>query len=112
MRHGRPGKEQLRRNFDSVLTQVLSGRGVRTETGLDAQTEKALWAVSRAHPDPPDALVAAAYRAFAGQIDGTNAAERRAETARKIAERCSNGRSRLPRHPPPARSGPGVDENP
>ncbi|MCP3759469.1 hypothetical protein [Streptomyces sp. TBY4] len=87
MRYGRPSREQLRRNFDSVLTDVLSGRGVRTETGLDTPTENALWAIARARPDAPDALVAAAYRAFAGQLDGTNAAAWRAETARRIAAR-------------------------
>ncbi|MFD7033835.1 hypothetical protein ACFWAR_37975 [Streptomyces sp. NPDC059917] len=87
MRHGRPSEEQLRRNFDSVLTAVLSGRGVRTETGLDHRTETALWAVRRAHPNPPDALVAAARRAFAGQLDGTNAAAWRAEMDRRIAAR-------------------------
>lgn len=87
MRHGRPSQEQLRRNFESVLTNVLSGRGVRTETGLDTPTENALWAISRAFPEAPDALVAAAYRAFAGQIDGSNAAAWRAETDRRIAER-------------------------
>lgn len=95
MRSGRPTKEQLRRNFDSVLTDVLSGRGVRTETGLDTPTENALWAIARARqnvpgaPDVPDELVAAAYRAFAGQIDGANAAEWRAEMARRLAERAS-----------------------
>ncbi|MDD9377256.1 hypothetical protein M8Z33_11325 [Streptomyces sp. ZAF1911] len=87
MRHGRPSTEQLRRNFDSVLTDVLSGRGVRTETGLDTPTENALWAIARARPNAPDALVAAAYRAFAGQLDGTNAAAWRAEMDRRIAAR-------------------------
>ncbi|MFF3216560.1 hypothetical protein ACFYYB_38815 [Streptomyces sp. NPDC002886] len=98
MRHGHPGQEQLRRTFESVLTAVLSGRGVRTETGLDTPTENALWAIARARPNAPDALVAAAYRAFAGQIDGSNAAARRAEMDRRIAERAT--RLRLP--------GPGV----
>ncbi|MFD6887376.1 hypothetical protein [Streptomyces sp. NPDC059957] len=92
MRHGHPSQEQVRRNFEGVLTDVLSGRGVRTGTGLDTQTENALWAIARARPNAPDALVAAAYRAFAGQIDGSNAAARRAETDRRIAERASRPR--------------------
>ncbi|MFJ7206768.1 hypothetical protein ACIQWR_24965 [Streptomyces sp. NPDC098789] len=108
MRHGRPSEEQLRRNFDSVLTAVLSGRGVRTETGLDHTTQTALWAIARARPKAPnpaspanppeapealealvamEALVAAARRAFAGQLDGTNAAAWRAEMDRRIAAR-------------------------
>ncbi|MET3984783.1 hypothetical protein [Streptomyces sp. PvR034] len=91
MRFGRPSEEQLRRTFDSVLTAVLSGRGVRTETGLDHTTETALWAIARARANRPEALVddlvAAARRAFAGQLDGTNAAERRAEMDRRLAAR-------------------------
>ncbi|MCM1971024.1 hypothetical protein [Streptomyces sp. G1] len=101
MRYGRPSTEQLRRNFDSVLTDVLSGRGVRTETGLDTPTENALWAIARARPSAPDALVAAAYRAFAGQLDGTNAAVWRAEMDRRIAARGAR-----PRPDPPADRGP------
>ncbi|MFZ3498615.1 hypothetical protein ACODT5_36215 [Streptomyces sp. 5.8] len=102
MRFGHPSQEQLRRNFESVLTNVLSGRGVRTETGLDSQTEDALWAIARAHPNAPDTLVAAAYRAFAGQLDGSNAAARRAEMDRRIAERATR-----PRPPgPPTDRGP------
>ncbi|MFI5985347.1 hypothetical protein ACIBEA_31375 [Streptomyces sp. NPDC051555] len=90
VRFGRPGEEQLRRNFDSVLTAVLSGRGVRTGTGLDHQTQTALWAIARARPNPSEALVAAARRAFAGQVDGTNSAESRAEMDRRIAARGSD----------------------
>ncbi|MCX4779341.1 hypothetical protein [Streptomyces sp. NBC_01264] len=89
MRIGEPSQEQLRRTFESVLTNVLSGRGVRTETGLDSPTENALWAIRYAFPEAPDALVAAAYRAFAGQLDGSNAAAWQAEMDRRITERGS-----------------------
>lgn len=92
MRSGRPSAEQLRRNFDAVLSEVLSGRGVRTETGLDQDTENTLWDIARAHPNASDELVAAARRAFAGQLDGTNAVARREELARKLAERAARGK--------------------
>ncbi|MFD5146401.1 hypothetical protein [Streptomyces sp. NPDC058401] len=105
MRTGRPSQEQLRRNFESVLTNVLSGRGVRTETGLDSPTENALWAIRYAFPDASDALVAAAYRAFAGQIDGSNAAAWRTEMDRRIAERGARPR-------PPGPPGPPADRGP
>lgn len=87
MRFGHPSNEQLQRNFDSVLENVLSGRGVRTETGLDPKTENALWAIRYAHPNASQELIEAARKAFAGQLDGTNAAEWRAEMDRRIAER-------------------------
>ncbi|MFI6870204.1 hypothetical protein [Nocardia sp. NPDC050406] len=87
MRSGRPSVEQLQRNFHSVLADVMDGRGVRTETGLDQDTETALWAIARAHPNISDELVGAAYRAFSGQLDGSNAARWRDEVARKLAER-------------------------
>ncbi|MFB8002139.1 hypothetical protein [Nocardia sp. NPDC056000] len=87
MRFGHPSTEQLRLNFDSVLEQVLSGRGVRTETGLDPKTENALWQIRYAYPNASEDLIEAARRAFAGQLDGTNAEEWRAEMDRRIAER-------------------------
>ncbi|MGW4529517.1 hypothetical protein ACWEOI_01065 [Nocardia sp. NPDC004340] len=95
MRHGYPGKEQLKLNFDNALAQVLDGRGVRTETGLDIETRAALMAVARAHPNATDELVDAARQAFSGQLDGSNAAHRRAELDRKLAERAA----RLKRSP-------------
>ncbi|WP_329389564.1 hypothetical protein OG625_36590 [Streptomyces sp. NBC_01351] len=91
MRRGRPSEGQLRANFESALAGALEGRGVRTETGLDQQAEKALWAIIRARPDVPDELVAAARQAFAGQLDGSNAVQRRAEMARRLADRASRG---------------------
>ncbi|MEU0540339.1 hypothetical protein [Nocardia sp. NPDC005978] len=89
MRSARPSEEQLRRNFDSVLSEVSAGRGVRTETGLDEQTENALWAIARAAPNIAPELVDAARAAFAGQLDGSNAVARRAEFDRKLAERAA-----------------------
>ncbi|GAA1956917.1 hypothetical protein [Kitasatospora viridis] len=74
---------QLRRNFHHQLESVLAGEGLRTETGLDDRTDEALWAIVGAPPERHDELVAAAYRAFAGQLDGSNAAAWRAELARK-----------------------------
>ncbi|MGW4242990.1 hypothetical protein [Nocardia sp. NPDC004722] len=86
MRGSRPSDEQLRDNFESALAAARAGNGVRSETGLDAPTKDALWAIARAYPDVPDAMVAAAERSFAGQLDGSNAERWRAEMARRIAE--------------------------
>ncbi|NNH71858.1 hypothetical protein HLB23_18670 [Nocardia uniformis] len=87
MRSGRPSDQQLRRSFESVLGDVSAGRGVRTATGLDEETEEALWVIARAYPDVTEELVESARRAFAGQLDGSNAARWHVELARKIAER-------------------------
>ncbi|MEV0464131.1 hypothetical protein AB0I30_24400 [Nocardia tengchongensis] len=100
MRHGYPSKAQLKLNFDSALAQVLEGRGVRTETGLDMETRAALMAIARAHPNVTDKLVEAARHAFGGQLDGGNAAHRRTELDRKLAERAA----RLKRSPRSART--------
>ncbi|APB01566.1 hypothetical protein [Nocardia seriolae] len=78
MRHGQPSDDELRANFDEVLAEVLTGRGVHTATGLDDDTEDALWAIAEAHPNATPELIAAARQAFAGQLDGSNA-ERWAE---------------------------------
>ncbi|MEC3913325.1 hypothetical protein [Nocardia sp. CDC160] len=87
MRGGRPTEEQLRRTFEASLQDAVSGRGIRTETGFDMPTENALWDIASAYPDVTDELIEAARRAFAGQLDGSNAARWQAELARKIAER-------------------------
>ncbi|WP_306360356.1 hypothetical protein [Nocardia sp. CC227C] len=87
MRIGRPSDDELRRNFESVLAEVMVGQGVRTATGLDDDTQDALWEIARAYPDIPDELVLAARRAFAGQLDGSNADRWHEELARKLAER-------------------------
>ncbi|GAB4583176.1 hypothetical protein [Nocardia sp. NPDC127526] len=86
MRADRPSEEQLRRNFEAVLADVLAGRGVRTETGLDSPTEDALWAIARAHPNASEELVAAARKSLAGQLDGSNAARWRADLERMFNE--------------------------
>jgi hypothetical protein len=81
-----PTDDELRRNFESELTSVTTGGGVRSETGLDMETDAALIAIARAYPTVTDDLVAAARGAFAGQMDGSNAAARQADLERLIAE--------------------------
>ncbi|WP_282785944.1 hypothetical protein [Nocardia sp. CC201C] len=85
MRLGPPADDELRRNFEAALTSVREGGGVSSATGLDMETEGALWAIARAHPRIDDDLIAAARRAFAGQLDGSNAAARRARIAHMTA---------------------------
>ncbi|MCU1643437.1 MAG: hypothetical protein JWN03_3712 [Nocardia sp.] len=92
MRHGRPSEEQLKLNFEDMLTRVLEGRGLRTETGLDSPTRATLTEIARAHPNVTDELVEVARRAFAGQLDGSNSARWRAETDRMLAERAARSK--------------------
>ncbi|TLF82439.1 hypothetical protein [Nocardia cyriacigeorgica] len=94
MRVSPPTDDELRQNFEEMLASVCSGGGLRSATGLDMKTEDALWAIARAHPEVPDDLVAAARAAFAGQLDGTNARERREALARKIEELDRRGQTR------------------
>ncbi|MBF6171415.1 hypothetical protein [Nocardia blacklockiae] len=84
MREDRPSEDELRRNFERELESVRTGGGLTSESGLDTETEEALWAIADAHPDIDDELVAAARRAFAAQLDGSHAAARQAALARKL----------------------------
>ncbi|MEU1952227.1 hypothetical protein ACH474_22065 [Nocardia rhamnosiphila] len=86
MRIGDPSDDELRENFAEMLESVRNGGGLRTETGLDMETEDALWAIARAYPEVSDELVEAARATFAGQLDGTNARARRAELERQFEE--------------------------
>ncbi|MFJ9362873.1 hypothetical protein ACIRRA_00425 [Nocardia sp. NPDC101769] len=73
MRHSDPSDDELRANFDEVLTAVLAGHGVHTATGLDDDTQDALWAIAEAYPNATPELIDAARKALAGQLDGSNA---------------------------------------
>jgi hypothetical protein len=86
MRIGHPSDDELRENFAEMLESVRNGGGLRTETGLDMETEDALWAIARAYPEVSDELVEAARATFAGQLDGTNARARRADLERQFEE--------------------------
>ncbi|WP_378737199.1 hypothetical protein [Nocardia brasiliensis] len=94
MREDFPNDNELRGNFEELLASVRSGGGLFTESGLDTATENALLAIARAYPEVPDHLITAAHRAFAGQLDGSNAAAVKAATARKIAEINRRGTAR------------------
>ncbi|MFC4517880.1 toxin-antitoxin system YwqK family antitoxin [Streptomyces ehimensis] len=83
----RPTDDQLTRVFAAVLEEVLSGQGLRTHTGLDMETDDALWEIAKYGPGAPPELVDAARAAFAGQLDGSNAARWHAELTRKIEAR-------------------------
>lgn len=86
MRTGHPTDDELRENFAEMLESVRRGGGLRTETGLDMETEEALWAIARAYPDVADELVEAARAEFAGQLDGSNARARRAASDKQFEE--------------------------
>ncbi|WP_069161899.1 hypothetical protein [Nocardia altamirensis] len=81
-----PTDDELQRNFEAELKSVTTGGGVRSETGLDMETDAALFAIAMAYPAVTDELVAAAKAAFAGQLDGSNSAARQADLERLIAE--------------------------
>ncbi|WP_174416450.1 hypothetical protein [Nocardia concava] len=85
-RHGRLTREQLQLSFESALSRALTRGTFRTHTGLDFETRNALKEIARAHPNVTDDLVAAAHRAFAGQLDGSNSARALAEQNRKLTE--------------------------
>ncbi|MFI6056164.1 hypothetical protein ACIBCO_39635 [Streptomyces violascens] len=82
-RSDRPSRQQLREGFHHHLQNALTGQ-VRTHTGLDEDTDNALWAIASAAPADREELVAAAYRAFAGQLDGSNATRRQEAHQRRI----------------------------
>lgn len=84
---GRRTKEQLQGSFDFMLSRILSGGSFLSGSGLDEETMSALEAIADARPNVPEDLVAAARTAFAGQLDGSNAARWRAERDRVLTER-------------------------
>ncbi|MBP0451120.1 MULTISPECIES: hypothetical protein [unclassified Kitasatospora] len=87
MRHRRPTDQELRQIFHGELERVLAGGGPRSCTGLDNDTAEALWAIASAEPADREALVPAVYRAFAGQLDGSNAARWHEELERRFEKR-------------------------
>jgi hypothetical protein len=66
--------EKLRGNFEIMLEFARTEGILYTETGLDAEVTAALADVAGECPDPLPELIVAAQRAFAGQLDGSNAA--------------------------------------
>lgn len=81
-----PTDDELRENFDELLSSALTGGGIYSDNGLDQRTEDALWAIARACPDVPDELVDAAHAALAGQLDGSNARKAMEALARRFSE--------------------------
>ncbi|MER7579678.1 hypothetical protein [Kitasatospora sp. NPDC097691] len=86
MRHRWPTDQELRQTFHAELERVVAGGGPRSCSGLDNDTGEALWAIASAEPADREALVPAAYRAFAGQLDGSNAARWKADLERRFEE--------------------------
>jgi hypothetical protein len=87
MRHGWPTGQELRQIFHEELERVLAGGGPRSCTGLDNDTAEALWVIASVEPADREALVPTAYRAFAGQLDGSNAARWNEDLERWFEER-------------------------
>lgn len=86
MRLNHPTRAELIENFEAELDSVRNGGGLRSETGLDMETDAALWAIARAYPDITEELVTHAREAFAGRLDGSNAERHRAKLAAQIEE--------------------------
>jgi hypothetical protein len=81
-----PTEDELRQSFDEALASVRGGGGVSSDNGLDLRTVDALWQIADAYPTIPDDLIAAANAAFAGQLDGSNAAARQAAIDRAFEQ--------------------------
>jgi hypothetical protein len=86
MRIGHPTEDELRENFAEMLESVRNGGGLRTETGLDMETEEALWDIAKAYPEVTEQLVEGARSAFAGQLDGSNTRRHHEDLQRKLDE--------------------------
>ncbi|MFE6923275.1 hypothetical protein ACFVAV_19760 [Nocardia sp. NPDC057663] len=86
MRTDHPAEDEIRANFEEMLASVRGGGGLRTDTGLDNETELALWAIARAFPEVPEELVTAARTEFAAQLDGSHRRARREALARMSEE--------------------------
>ncbi|WP_194825902.1 hypothetical protein [Nocardia sp. XZ_19_231] len=84
MRTDYPTEDEMRANFEEMLASVSGGGGLRTETGLDNETENVLWAISRVRPEAPEELVTAARVEFAAQLDGSHKRARRAALTRRL----------------------------
>ncbi|MEU8896838.1 hypothetical protein [Nocardia sp. NPDC048505] len=82
MRDTDPTPDELQATFETLLAAVQTGAAVPSDNALDTETENALWAITDAYPDITDSLVAAARAAFSGQLDGSNAAARKAARRR------------------------------
>lgn len=86
MRINHPTDDELRENFEEMLQSVRRGGGLWSDSGLDMETEEALWAIARAYTNVPDELVDAARAAFAGQLDGSHARAHREKLERMFEE--------------------------
>lgn len=72
-------RDQLRRSFELYLEAARTEGIVYTATGLDDHVTAAIDAVAGGFPNPAPELIAAAERAFEGQLDGSNAERDRQE---------------------------------
>ncbi|PXX66590.1 hypothetical protein DFR70_103339 [Nocardia tenerifensis] len=81
-----PTEDELWQSFATALAAVRSGGGVSSDNGLDLRTVDALWEIADAYPNIPEELIAAAHVAFAGQLDGSNAAAREAAINRAFEQ--------------------------
>ncbi|OCC08120.1 hypothetical protein [Streptomyces sp. PTY087I2] len=97
MRISHPTRDELLDTFHHMLASVLAGGGIHSCSGLDMETENALWDVAKAHPDVSDQLIAQALRAFADQLDGSTAARRKAALEQRFAEHLAERQRQDPR---------------
>lgn len=71
---GRLTSEQLRGEFELALRIARTTGVVYPDSGLDHFVTGAIDEVAMGCPDPAPELIVAAERAFAGMLDGSNAA--------------------------------------
>lgn len=79
-RHGFATDKEIKKNFDEALTAAIDlGQWPPSDQGFDNYVDDALRQLAKSYPQIQPALIAGAQLALAGQLDGTNAARRRAE---------------------------------
>lgn len=69
----KPDRATQQARFEAALASAMAGEGVSVHAGVDNRTFRALGRLTGRSPNPPSELIDAAYEAFAGQLDGSNA---------------------------------------
>ncbi|MBF6394117.1 hypothetical protein IU443_29755 [Nocardia farcinica] len=75
---------EKRQLFEAALREAVDRGVVYSHNGVDDDVDEALMAIASAYPHVTPDLIDAAERAFAGQLDGSNAARAEQEMRRRF----------------------------